>query len=163
MTASRGTSDAERRSCLHVSLPGLLHATDWGRAPGHERILLSWVHRRGFEQLLHQAVPEEFDPTLYGQKNSWRLATRFACTLVRWTSDVDVHGKTLGHHTPAFSLRGPAMRQLQEVWVERVEDRTGWVAAHRGRPSELELPVVRPYRCLKGELPGLLCRPIEGR
>ena len=59
-----------------------------------------------FAELLRSAIAESFDPTVYGSKHAWRLATRHAQVLARWEPDL------------VFTLRSAAVGRFGSAWVE---------------------------------------------
>lgn len=139
-----GPRRAPRCCRIYLSLPALLQQAPQGTGGRLETIRLG---REGFEAVLHQAVHDDFEPSIYRCRQSWRLATRFAGVLIRWIPDVDLEGRSLPRQTPLLSLRSPAMRQLSERWGAVVE---GWPGGG--------VPAVRPY-----PVPDPLLDHISGR
>lgn len=138
----------DRVTRLRLSLPSLLARSGWGTRAGRERILAVRLARAGFDAILRQAVPAEFDPAVYASKGAWHLATRYANVTLSWHRDVDAVGGECGWDTPRIGLREHALRAFTDQWVVGVEDVTAWVEANRGRavcdlpvPPAIEYPV----------------------
>jgi hypothetical protein len=136
----------DRVTRFRVSLPSLLARTTWATRQGRERILAVRLARVGFDAILRQAVPAEFDPEVYPTRGAWHLATRYANVTVSWHRDVDPAGCECGWDTPRMGLREHALRSFTDEWVEGVEDVTSWVHANRGVAGcEPPLAGVAPY------------------
>lgn len=140
-----GSWRTDRVTRMRLSLPSLLARCAWGTRGGRERILAVRLAREGFDAMLRQAVPAEFDPAVYASKAAFHLATRFANVSVAWHPDCAPDGATLGRLTPRFGLRDHALRAFTERWVLGVEDWTAWVAERRGASGDLPVPVLAPY------------------
>jgi len=141
-----GSWRTDRVTRMRLSLPSLLARCSWGLRGGRERILAVSVSRAGFDAILRQAVPAEFEPDVYPTKAAWHLATRFANVSITWHPDRGPDGAPLERLTPRFGLRDHALAAFTERWVVGVEDWTAWVADHRARPgAALPVPVLAPY------------------
>lgn len=136
----------DRVTRLRLSLPSLLARCSWATRQGRERILAVRIGRAGFDAILRQAVPADFDTAVYASKGAWHLATRFANVTIGWHPDVDPAGGLLGWDTPRIGLRDHALRAFTDEWVVGIEDVTAWVEANRGRRDrDLPMPVVAAY------------------
>ena len=111
---------------------------------------LAGAERAGFDELLAQAVPSSYDPTLYASEAKWRQAVQMSDVRMQWDPDHDPAGRPLVRGAIQLGLRGEALRRYACEELLGIEDISPFVGEQRqhaltGNWTDLMTPRERIY------------------
>lgn len=142
--------DFDRTTWLKPSFLWMMHYSGWAKNENQEHVLAIRLSRSGFNEMLQQAdlicdkgrcTPAQLEATIAG--NPARI-------LLRWEPYHDLVGKVTEREAVMIGLRGEAMRQYNEKWIEEIQDITQFVKEQQdlvanGKMDAVQLPYERVY------------------
>ena len=142
----------DRMTWIKPSFLWMMYRSDWGTAPGQERVLAVELRREGFEEALAQAVASSYLPRLHDSQDAWKRDLRRSCVRFQWDPERDLHLRPLRWRSLQLGLSGPAVPRYVDEWTVGITD----VTAHAHRVRDLVragdragaaalLPPERPY------------------
>ncbi|MFD7987345.1 DUF4291 domain-containing protein [Kitasatospora indigofera] len=147
--------DRERMTWIKPSFHWMMYRSDWGRAPGQERVLALEITREGFEWALARAVESSYRPRLHPSRDAWRRELRRGEVRVQWDPERDAALRPLPWRALQVGLRGEAVRRYADEWLVSVSDVTALAGevrrgGGRGAPVELPYPLPEPVAAAIG-------------
>ena len=145
-----GEFSYSRMSWVKPNFLWMMYRSGWGSKEGQETVLGLRISRRFFDDLLHQAVPSNFDPRLYSTREVWGEAVAGSSVRLQWDPDHAPDGAPVARRAIQLGLRGGVLAEFGQHELLEVIDLTEFVAAQRmrvqsGSLAELQIPVERVY------------------
>ena len=107
-----------------------------GTKSDQEVVLAVRLRRGGFDQLLAQAVPSTFGPTLYEAPEEFRTALEQSSVRLQWDPDHDPSGASVERRAIQLGLRGEVLRCYAREWILDIQDISPFVAEQRAHVNE---------------------------
>ena len=95
----------------------MMYRSGWGTKPGQEITLAIWLRRAAFDAILAAAIPAQFDPALYRERDAWQRAVAVSDVRRQWDPD----------HDPA----GMPLARYATDWLVDIQDISAFVAEQR--------------------------------
>ncbi|MGW4893752.1 DUF4291 domain-containing protein [Kitasatospora sp. NPDC004240] len=137
--------DRDRMTWIKPSFLWLMHRSDWGRAPGQERVLALEIDRAAFDRALGGAVLSAYTGRVHESRAAWRRELRRSAVRVQWDPERDVHLRALPWRAVQVGLGGEAARGYADGWITSITDVTGLAGEVRRSRDLSLLPMERPY------------------
>jgi hypothetical protein len=133
----------------------MMYRCGWATKEGQEVVLAVRICRAGFDEILRQAVPSTYVPSLYENESAWQEKLRSSSVRLQWDPDHDPHGGKRARRAIQLGLRGDVLHAYGGRWIVSIEDISEFVRAQhavlteRGLdalmvPKEEIYPVVDP-------------------
>ncbi|MGB1013754.1 MAG: DUF4291 domain-containing protein [Nannocystaceae bacterium] len=139
-----------RMSWIKPNFLWMMYRCGWGQKPGQEVVLAIRIARRGFDEILAQAVHSSFDPEVYASHAAWKQRVANSDVRLQWDPDHDPKGQKVPRRAIQLGLRGEVLKAFAQQWCIGIQDLSAWVREqHRhvvaNRLTQLETPVERVY------------------
>jgi hypothetical protein len=126
-----------RMSWIKPNFLWMMYRCGWGTKPDQDVVLAVRLRRAGFDELLVQAVPSSFDPTLYVTWQEFRAALDDSSVRLQWDPDHDPSGAPVERRAIQLGLRGEVLGRYAREWILDIQDISPFVAQQR---AHLEQP-----------------------
>jgi len=145
-----GEWSLNRMSWIKPNFLWMMYRCGWGQKSGQEVVLAIRLARRGFDQILAQAVHSSFDPTVYASHGEWKQRVANSDVRLQWDPDHDPKGQKVPRRAIQLGLRGAALQSFAQQWCISIEDVSAFVRAEHqhvvsNRVKELQMPLERVY------------------
>ncbi|KAB8140644.1 DUF4291 domain-containing protein [Chloroflexia bacterium SDU3-3] len=120
-----------RMSWVKTNFLWMMYRSGWGTKPGQEVTLAIRIRRKGFDQLLSEAVHSTFDPSIYPDQQAWAAAVAGSSVRLQWDPDHNPGGAKQERRAIQLGLRGTALARYARDWLIKIEDISAFVAQQR--------------------------------
>lgn len=140
----------DRMSWVKPNFLWMMYRCGWGQKSGQEVVLAIRLARRGFDQILAQAVHSSFDPTVYASHAEWKNRVANSDVRLQWDPDHDPKGAKVSRRAIQLGLRGSALKSFAQQWCLGIDDISTSVRAQHqhvvhNRLEQLQTPSERVY------------------
>lgn len=150
----------DRISWIKPSFGWILHRSEYATKHRQERIARVTLSQDGLLSLLAEAVPTQFEPSLYPSEDAWRRALNRTQVRYQWDPDRDPEGRPLARRAIQLGLEGDALRRYATEFIVSITDATplarALAEAIRRRAPLPAVPEELPYP-LPEEIARRLC------
>ncbi len=112
----------DRMSWIKPNFLWMMYRCDWARSAGQEVVLAIRLDRRGFEQILAEAIHSSFVPEVYPSHAEWQQRMRRSRVRLQWDPDHDPFGHKCARRAIQLGLRGETLRRFGTKWIVSIED-----------------------------------------
>ena len=113
-----------------------MYRSGWGTKEGQEVTLAIWLQRAAFEEILQQAVPSSFVPTIYPDEGAWKRAVQRSDVRLQWDPDHTPSCGAVKRRAIQLGLRGAVLEQYARHWIIDMLDISAFVAEQRPLAQE---------------------------
>lgn len=142
----------DRMTWIKPSFLWMMYRSDWGTAPGQERVLAIEITRTGFEWALTHSCLTHFDAAHDDDRGSWSRRLKRSPVRVQWDPERSLTMGVLPYRSLQVGLSGEAVDQYVDEWIIRLADVTALartmhrlVRAGDKSAATAVLPLERPY------------------
>jgi hypothetical protein len=139
----------QRMSWVKPNFLWMMYRSDWGRAPGQERVLAVRLRRAFFESLLARAVASSFRASGYTDEGAWKAAVQRSEVRLQWDPDHLPSGQPCARRALQLGLRGSALDAYGRAESLEIIDMSSFVAEQRENArhgaERLVMPIERVY------------------
>jgi len=129
-----------RMSWIKPNFLWMMYRCGWGTKPEQETVLAVRLRRSAFDEILSQAVPSTFVPSLYLTQDDWRKAVAESSVRIQWDPDHDPAGAKQERRAIQLGLRGQVLERYSRDWIVEIEDLTEFVGTQRAHVSARSWP-----------------------
>jgi Domain of unknown function (DUF4291) len=126
-----GEFKLDRMSWIKPNFLWMMYRSGWGTKDGQEVILAVRIKRKGFEQILADAVHSNFARDLYSSKEAWQKAVSASSVRLQWDPDHNPSGNKEARRAIQLGLRGSTIARYSREWIVSITDISGFVAEQR--------------------------------
>lgn len=135
----------------------MMYRSGWASKAGQERILAITISKKGFDEILNEAVVSSYDPVYYLSKEDWKEAMDQSDVRLQWDPDHDPFGEKIERRAIQIGIKGNNLIKFNDEYIENVEDITDFVLSQgrfvrADKLDELEIPYETVYLPDKEEL-----------
>lgn len=138
-----------RMSWIKPNFLWMMYRSGWATKEGQERVLAIRTRRVFYEELLRAAVPSNFSPGQFPQREDWEDAVARSEVRLQWDPDHDPAGNPLRRRALQLGLRGETLCRYATTEILNIEDITSLVETQRsmvqGDLAQLLMPEERVY------------------
>ena len=143
-----GDFSYSRMSWCKPNFLWMMYRSGWGTKENQERTLAIRLKRSFFDNVLAQAVPSSFDPSLFPDHESWATAVAGSEVRLQWDPDHGPAGTPLKRRAIQLGLRGAMLREYGGEAIVEIQDISEFVTEQRANLDSVKLlvPVERAYQ-----------------
>lgn len=135
----------ERMTWIKPSFLWMMYRAGWGTKKDQERIMAIDIKRRGFEEMLKNAVLSTFNSKVYASHDDWKRELKISKVRCQWDPDRDIYCNPIGRRAIQLGISGDMVRKYVKEWIVDIFDITNdvhlWHNDIRNRNFNLgELP-----------------------
>jgi Domain of unknown function (DUF4291) len=120
-----------RMSWIKPNFLWMMFRCGWGTKENQEVVLAIRLKRKGFDNILQEAVHSSHVLDVYGTREQWEHAVRRSNVRLQWDPDHDPGGAKLERRAIQLGLRGRTLERFADEWIVGIEDISGFVAEQR--------------------------------
>lgn len=121
-----GRFSLNRMTWIKPSFLWMMYRCGWAQKTGQERVLAIDIKRSGFDFAVENAVAST--KTASGLPESeWKQRVAQSDIRVQWDPEKDIFGNSLPYRSIQLGLRGQAVRDYVNDWIEKITDITEYV------------------------------------
>jgi hypothetical protein len=126
-----GDFSLDRMSWIKPNFLWMMYRSGWGTKGGQEIILAVRLKRRGFDQILEEAVHSNYARDIYSSKAEWQKAVAYSSVRLQWDPDHNPSGNKEQRRAIQLGLRKDAIARYSKEWIISIEDISDFVAEQR--------------------------------
>ncbi|MDE6728562.1 MAG: DUF4291 domain-containing protein [Oscillospiraceae bacterium] len=132
-----GHFSLNRMTWIKPSFLWMMYRCGWAKKEGQERVLAIDISRSGFDFAVKNAVASTHTASGLSE-DVWKQRIARSDIRVQWDPEKDVFGNSLPYRSIQLGLRGQAVRDYVDEWIERITDITELVKELDQRKCEGE-------------------------
>jgi hypothetical protein len=133
-----GEFSLSRMSWIKPNFLWMMYRSRWGTKENQEVTLAVWLRRAAFDEILQQAVPSTFVPTVYPDECAWKRAVQHSAVRLQWDPDHTPTGGAVERRAIQLGLRGAVLARYAHDWIIDIEDISDFVSEQRPRAQARE-------------------------
>lgn len=111
----------------------MMFRSGWAEKENQNRILAIEMKETGFFELLRQGVFTAYHPAAYPSENAWKNALKQSTVRIQWDPDHHPKGHQLERRAIQIGLKGQALQQFNQEFIQSIEDITSFVKEQKAR------------------------------
>lgn len=121
----------DRMTWIKPNFMWMMYRAGWASKPNQEHILAITLQKNGFDEILRQAVYSSYKSSRYESKEEWREALIASTVRLQWDPDHDPQGNKLERRAIQLGIKGEVLHQMNDEWIESIQDITPFVREQR--------------------------------
>ncbi|WP_196893461.1 DUF4291 domain-containing protein [Aureivirga marina] len=132
-----------RMTWIKPNFMWMMYRSGWANKPNQERILALKVKRKGFEEILLQAVKSSYDEKIFGTQENWKEKLLNSTVRLQWDPDHSPTGEKLERKAIQLGLKGEILKKFNEEWIVSIYDITEFVKKESLQKQNPNVPIER--------------------
>ena len=116
-----------RMTWIKPSFLWMMYRCGWGTKEKQEYILAIDIKRSAFDYVVKEAVPSTYNESLGISKETWKELVKKSDIRCQWDPERDVNGSPLQYRSLQLGIRGDAVHEYVNCWIENITDITQYV------------------------------------
>lgn len=116
----------DRMTWIKPSFLWMMFRCGWASKPGQERVLAIDIKRSGFDFAAENAVASSKAASGLSE-DVWKQRVAQSDIRVQWDPEKDIFGGSLPYRSIQLGLRGQAVRDYVNDWIQNITDITDYV------------------------------------
>lgn len=122
-----GRFSRTRMTWIKPSFLWMMYRCGWGKKEDQERVLAIDIKRTGFDKAVQSAVISSYREDSGISREQWQELVKTSDVRVQWDPEKDIYGNDLPYRSIQLGLRGQAVLDYVNDWIEGITDITGYV------------------------------------
>lgn len=144
-----GDFKLSRMTWIKPNFLWMMYRNGWGTKDGQEITLAIHLKMSAFEKYLNEVVYSTFNPTVYSDHESWKIAVQTSNARLQWDPDHDPYGKPLERKAIQIGIRNELIKTYTHDDIILIEDITDFVHEQNqyvvsNQLDKLKIPVEKP-------------------
>ena len=116
-----------RMTWIKPSFLWMMYRCGWGEKENQESILAIDIDRKGFDKAVSNAVISTYSEEMGISMDEWKKKVKESDIRAQWDPEKDVNGNNLSYRSIQIGLRGNALYEYVNDWIQNVTDITEYV------------------------------------
>lgn len=144
-----GDFKLSRMTWIKPNFLWMMYRNGWGTKDGQEITLAIHLKMSAFEKYLNEVVYSTFNPNVYSDHESWKIAVQTSNARLQWDPDHDPYGKPLERKAIQIGIRNELIKTYSHDDIILIEDITDYVYEQNqyvvsNQSDKLKTPVEKP-------------------
>ncbi len=113
-----------RMTWIKPSFLWMMYRSNWGLKKDQDHILAVDILRQGFDEYLSHAILTTDESKIFSSHYEWNQAFVNSEVYCQWDPDRDIWGKAIGRTAIQIGIRGQAVKDYLNKWINKVSDIT---------------------------------------
>lgn len=109
----------------------MMYRCGWCEKENQERVLAIYITKKGFEEILEEAVFSSYNESLYKNRAVWKAELASKKVRLQWDPDHDPFGEKEVRKAIQLGIKGSMLRKYNEEFIQKIEDVTPFVKAQK--------------------------------
>lgn len=142
--------DFGRMTWLKPSFLWMMYYSGWAKKENQENVLAIRLSRRGFDEILRQAVLATYNEEVHALRKNWEKELQTADVRLSWEPYHDLFGNKTDRRAVKIGIRAEVLQQYNEDWILEIQNITDFVLEQQQRlktnhVGDILLPRERAY------------------
>jgi hypothetical protein len=126
-----GEFKLDRMSWIKPNFLWMMYRSGWGTKDGQEVVLAVRITRKGFDQILAEAIYSNFTKNIYSSQEAWQRAVSTSSVRLQWDPDHNPSGNKELRRAVQLGLRRNTLARYSKEWIISITNISALVAEQR--------------------------------